>query len=284
MAGGRRTCLITVVTALAATTLGIGQAQAASLVTLEESTSGQVLRIDGDDRMNDVTVGIDPAFPTAVLVTDTGGILEPVRLPCVRVDPTAVRCFVNTIIVIVVGLKGGEDKFNVSEGSIPPDVLLIVTGGDGADTIRGRDGPGSDVLRGDNGKDRIFGLGGNDELDGGPGNDELDGGSGNDLLLGDTGDDELDGGTGNDTLRGEEGEDSLNGGEGLGRDELDGGDGRDILNGLAEDDKLFGGKGNDKLFGGGGDDKGIGGPGRDIFIGGKGRDRGKAESERSVER
>jgi Ca2+-binding RTX toxin-like protein len=263
----RRVLLFAVLTTLGVLTLGAGKAHAASLVTVVEVKDGSGLLITGDEGKNNITVGVDPSLPTAYLITDSSGILDPIPLGCVRLKATEIRCFtVNNTAAILVEMEGDEDRFEVSSGSIREEVILFVHGGGEADTIHGRDGPGRDFLFGDGGPDRIFGKGGKDRLEGGSGADELDGGSGTDDLFG--------GG----------GEDILNGGEGFFPDKLDGGAQRDILNGLAEDDTLLGGKGNDKLFGGSGDDKGIGGPGRDTFVGGKGSDRGKAEKEKSVEK
>jgi Ca2+-binding RTX toxin-like protein len=248
--------LVAILAGLGLSALGVEAAHAASVVRFQELNLGMALKVEGSGDKNDVTVGVDPALPTAYLITDASGILDPVPLGCVRMSSTAIRCFVvNNIDGIVVELRGGDDQFKVSAGSIPEPVLLFVFGGEGDDTIRGRDGPGRDWLNGEAGKDRLFGEGGNDKLFGG-GND-----------------DELDGGPGHDDLYGEAGEDILNGGEGFGRDHLDGGGGTDVLNGLSEADTLFGGNGSDVLLGGGGDDKLFGGKGKDGLKGGKGKDR-----------
>jgi Ca2+-binding RTX toxin-like protein len=253
--------------ALAVLSLGAPRAEAASVVSFEEATTPVLDRlvVSGDDGVNDVTVGLDSALPTSFLITDSSGILDPVPPPCVRLSPTAVSCSVNTHIVILVELRGGEDRFGVGAGSIPQGGSLYVSGGEGSDMFRGRDGLGRDVFRGEGGNDQIFGLDGKDRLDGGPGADELDAGAGT-----------------FDRLAGGPDDDILTGGDGI--DNLYGGPGVDILTGLAEDDTLLGEMGNDKLFGGAGADKGVGGPGRDSFAGGNGTDRGKAEREMSVER
>jgi Ca2+-binding RTX toxin-like protein len=262
----RRICVAGAVAAVGSLALGAGQAGAASSVEIIFLGPTGVVEISGDGGVNRVTVGVDQVVPDHFRITDLSGILDPIPPGCVRLDQSSIRCpILNNIDRVEVRLEGGDDHFASVPGALPEDILLIVHGGKGADTIRGRDGPGTDLLIGDEGHDRLFGEGGNDKLFGGIGADELDGGTGDDDLFGDAGDD------------------NLNGGEGFFEDRLDGGSGNDILNGLKEDDKLFGGKGNDKLLGGPGDDKGIGGPGRDLFAGGKGRDRGKAEREKGVE-
>lgn len=100
----------------------------------------------------------------------------------------------------------------------------VITGGAGADTLRGNDML-ADEIRGLDGDDTMLGL------------------QGDDVLVGGNGDDQLLGGDGNDELRG-----------GAGRDQLDGGSGDDELLGGAGDDILAGGPGADLLLGGTGDD------------------------------
>lgn len=100
----------------------------------------------------------------------------------------------------------------------------VITGGAGADTLRGNDML-ADEIRGLDGDDTLLGL------------------KGDDVLVGGNGDDQLLGGDGNDELRG-----------GAGRDQLDGGSGDDELLGGAGDDILAGGPGADLLLGGTGDD------------------------------
>ncbi len=72
----------------------------------------------------------------------------------------------------------------------------ILHGGDGADTLYGKDGGG--VLYGGAGNDTLSAGNGNDIVHGDAGNDTLFGGAGNDILWGDAGDDRLDGGAGDD--------------------------------------------------------------------------------------
>lgn len=72
--------------------------------------------------------------------------------------------------------------------------LVRQDGGDGADTLIGRDALSD-------GTDLLYGNGGSDTLIGGLGNDTLNGGEGDDTLIGGVGNDVLDGGAGNDTYR-----------------------------------------------------------------------------------
>lgn len=107
---------------------------------------------------------------------------------------------------------------------------LLVTGGDGADEIRG--GINGEVISGAEGNDTIYAGGlSSDGLQG-----VMNGDAGDDLLIGYGGDDLIFGGEGADELRGHDGTDDLHGGSGndtltggLGRDALTGGDGTDIF-------------------------------------------------------
>ena len=150
----------------------------------------------------------------------------------------------------------------------------ILTGTDGADTLRGTDG--------------------NDKLDGGKGNDKLYGGAGRDWLIGGKGNDYLEGGAGADWFWDGEGIDTVSyagsdagvsinlrkyrqsgghaEGDRIGSVEIIIGSAHnDWLYGDGDDNRLYGGKGNDALHGGrvyGGIDHLYGGEGNDWLNGG----------------
>jgi Ca2+-binding RTX toxin-like protein len=119
------------------------------------------------------------------------------------------------------------------------ELVGLVDLGDGADTVRGRNGLISGSLN----------LGaGDDWARLGDGDDDAFGDLGADFIKGGGGDDLLDGWDGNDTLNGGDGGDLLFGGENV--DVLSGGDGDDVLNGGRFNDTLRGDRGDDTLSGG----------------------------------
>ena len=162
------------------------------------------------------------------------------------------------------------------------DQPIILTGSDGADTLRGADG--RDSLYGGKGDDKLYGGEGNDWLYGGPGADVLDGGAGVDWVF-------YTGSSAGVTITFSEVTRTINGeqvttyeGAGLGGDAAGdrlvnvevvvGSDHNDRLEGGKGIDDLRGGKGNDYLYGGAGFvDWLYGGPGADVLDGGAGHDR-----------
>ena len=135
-----------------------------------------------------------------------------------------------------------------------------LTGGPGADLLRGRD-LSSDTLEGNEGPDTLEGQGGSDSLHGGPGDDFLDGGEGDydtarfhDALEGVTVNlhDGTAAGDGNDLIVdvewvfGSRFADSLTGNDQ--NNSLSGWLGDDILIGLGGDDALYGDLGNDSCY------------------------------------
>jgi Ca2+-binding RTX toxin-like protein len=194
----------------------------------------------------------------------------------------------------------------VSYGTAGNDAISgngLLLGG-GYDTLTG--GMGADVLRGNDGDDSLVGGFGNDVLKSEEGNNILDrnawfgatvdlsdtsgntgeaagdtfidvngawGSGHHDTLVGnayanwiiaDGGNDLVQGLAGSDTLYGSTGHDTLNGGGdddalwgNAGADRLLGGDGHDALRGEDGDDTLDGGAGTDQL---------MGGAGRDVFV------------------
>lgn len=169
-----------------------------------------------------------------------------------------------------------------------------VTGGTGADILRGTDG--NDLMDGGAGDDLLLGSLGSDTLDGGTGVNgasyersnaavtvDLLAGTGTgghaegdvlrnihiltgsrfgDELRGTDGADSLYGGPGDDTLIGNSGDDLLEGG--IGNDSMTGGAGSDLLRGFSGADTLLGGEGDDTLSGGLGADSLDGGAGSNL--------------------
>ena len=107
-------------------------------------------------------------------MTFPAGLVSFVTRPRAPTSKAVVRCRPPPVAVLEGAGTGG--KFNL---------LTLLEGGDGNDTITG--GSGNDV---------IFGEGGSDYIHGGSGNDVIVGGTGAlDQLFGDDGDDILVGGT-----------------------------------------------------------------------------------------
>lgn len=112
-------------------------------------------------------------------------------------------------ILTVVG-TGGNDNIVVSRSGNTINAIglsfnassvqkLVISGGDGDDTITDTTGFGA-FIYGGTGNDTINGGSGNDTIYGGAGNDTIYGRAGNDKLVGGGGGDTLDGGAGNNKL------------------------------------------------------------------------------------
>jgi Ca2+-binding RTX toxin-like protein len=183
--------------------------------------------------------------------------------------------------------NGGNDVFNGSAFVTLNLNDLIVSGGDGNDTLTGGNGP--DNLAGGAGDDVLIGNAGNDVLDGGDGNDKLTGNAGNDLLFGGTGSDTVIASGGmayvltNTSLMGD-GSDILiqieaallttgilassidaSAFTGGGTSTLNGNNGNDVIIGSSSNDNINGGAGNDTMSGLAGTDIINGGTGIDIL-------------------
>ncbi|MCX7423681.1 MAG: calcium-binding protein, partial [Planctomycetia bacterium] len=179
----------------------------------------------------------------------------------------------------------GNDVFNGSAFVVLNLNDLIVSGGDGNDTLTGGNGP--DNLAGGAGDDVLIGNAGNDVLDGGDGNDKLTGNAGNDLLLGGTGSDTVIASGGmayvltNTSLIGD-GSDIVSQIEaallttGILASSIDAsaftGGGTSTLNGNNGNDLIIGSSSNDNINGGAGNDTMSGLAGTDIINGGTGID------------
>jgi Ca2+-binding RTX toxin-like protein len=124
---------------------------------------------------------------------------------------------------IVLSCGDGNDTVTLGAGVIGASIR----GGNGNDSIQG--GAGADTLRGDAGDDTLFGGAGNDRIYGGDDADSLTGEAGADRIWGGNDNDKLFGGSNNDILYGESGNDSLYGQNQ--NDLLDGGTGADYMSG-----------------------------------------------------
>ena len=106
----------------------------------------------------------------------------------------------------------------VDASGLSGGLIMNVAAAAGVTTITG--GSGADTLRGD-AASTISGGAGNDTIVGGTGNDTLNGGAGNDGITTNTGNDTVDGGAGNDTF--------TFAGNLTSADKIEGGDGTDTL-------------------------------------------------------
>jgi ELWxxDGT repeat protein len=184
----------------------------------------------------------------------------------------------------------GDGNDSVDASALDTDVIVVVRGGNGDDTLVG--GGSGDSLYGGAGADRLAGGGSSDLLSGGGGNDHLQGDAGKDRLYGFAGDDTLHGGSGDDRLFGHDGRDRLHGNSG--NDALSGGAQGDWLYGQGGNDQLNGDGGNDRLYGdhATGTDTLYGGAGNDLLVsrdsvadhlfGGRGADTSVADAEDDV--
>jgi Ca2+-binding RTX toxin-like protein len=158
-----------------------------TFVILNQGLDGSSLIVQGDNRPNDIHVYFSDGTWT---VTENGPIVS--GEGCQSASSSSliatVSCPTNTATGLLVITGGdGDDSINVSE-SVPASVKVRANGNAGSDTLSG--GPGDDVLEAgenyngpDNGNDTLIGNGGSDVLYADPGADQLSGGPGNDLLV-----------------------------------------------------------------------------------------------------
>lgn len=192
----------------------------------------------------------------------------------------------------------GTDAANVLDfSSISLTNIHRIDAKDGADTVRGDNGPnvivggkGNDILVGNGGDDLFLVSGTEDGVDkvyGGDGFDEIRGGisddiitlkiHGNDVPFGYATVERIDGGAGFNVVSGDETDNllDLRGVELIGINEIRDGDGNDTIRGNDGNNIFVSGAGNDLFYGEGGDDTFIAdsSSGVDRYIGGDGNDR-----------
>jgi hypothetical protein len=190
--------------AVAATAVGAGAAQAATIV---QEGDALVYRTAGERH----SLSLNDSYPEGRLRFEDFATITEVPASCTLLDGNVADCAIPARVRVELG--DWDDTFGFGDG-YDLSVAVEVFGGPGQDTLRGDfDRPGREVLDGGPDRDRIDGFGGDDELRGGEGDDILDGGAGADLVLG---------GGGDDTLAGD-------GQAAQGADRIDGGEGNDLL-------------------------------------------------------
>jgi hypothetical protein len=142
--------------------------------------------------------------------------------------------YAERVAAVTADLDGARDDGVAGEGDLVATDVENIIGGAGPDRLTGSSrwnritgGDGADVLRGNGGSDTLSGGAGNDRINGGSTWDTISGGPGDDVLIGDTGPDNIYGDSGNDELEGSDSQvDTLDGGTGR---NTCGGDGSDQL-------------------------------------------------------
>ena len=229
--------------------------EARTFLSTVELTDRGVLRIVGDDNVDDVIVlGVSGEQVSVVVNGGEAQLFDKKDVRGIRVH----------------GMSG-NDSVTVDEAGGALGERLFANGGEGNDTLTGGaeadafyGGAGDDQINGGGGKNLLHGGDGADGITGGddrdviyagPGNDDVSGlggrdfvrgGAGNDLLRGNTGHDLLFGEAGDDVLHGDEDNDALVGG--AGNDNLEAGEGNNVLVALDDADTLTGGTGNDRAI------------------------------------
>ena len=223
-----------------------GFSEIVSLLEVTGTTSAESVRVEQLDPGADIVVtsapvdGGPPAPITSVTGCDVVGEFE-VRCPG-SVELVGYEVFLTMTPAEQADSAGAPDVVSYDLDDERIDVR--VTGGAGADTVRGST-PGTGWIRGNGGDDEIFARPVQEDhvvgVQGGPGDDDLwspyaVGGPGDDLLQAWWTDSRLFGGGGDDRLIGERGDDALRGGAGA--DVLRAGDGSDVVYGGRGDDRV----------------------------------------------
>jgi Ca2+-binding RTX toxin-like protein len=256
----------------------------ASTVTV---TGGDTVRVaETGNEANQVTVSYD-AGADLYEVADAAATLTPSGT-CVMVDANNATCPGAGIDKVSVDTGDRDDSIVLDAATIPGAISQTLNAGNGNDTIRGANVPGT--LSGGSGNDSVSGRGtlnggsGNDTLSGSPLADDLRGSSGRDTLDGGFGADDLEGGSNTDTLVYPARANGINVtiGSGNGNDggpEDQTGSRRDTVHGDIEvvfgtevGDVLIGDRSAETLIGFGGDDFIVGNDGRDTLLGFDGND------------
>src|SRR5688572_26053587 len=168
----------------------LGDAIAPVLESLESrkllavTLDGDVLRVYGGDKSDEITVEFDGA----------GAIL-------VNLNGKQTTWDEDVIADVVIRGKNGNDAIEII-GAPVTEVGNLAQGSSGRDTILG--GSGDESLDGNSGNDEIYGGPGDDSIRGGTGHDLLGGEDDNDTVRGDDGEDDVYGGDGDDDLLGGE--------------------------------------------------------------------------------
>lgn len=150
----------------------LSKKQASATIRVNQPNSvtlkGGVLKVDGNDLANDVSVGLSGNRVRVVMTTLVNG----------KPTTTVHQFPKGQVSRIVFHGNGGNDRFE----STVPNVRTELHGGPSDDTMIG--GPAADKIYGDLGNDTLYGRGGPDTLHGGAGLDGLYGGLDKDQLYG----------------------------------------------------------------------------------------------------
>jgi hypothetical protein len=251
--GGRHLLLVAVA-------LGIGAQSAAGATITYRSGEGYLTYQAAPGEANRLTVQFDS--PRDVTFDDAGAEVSAPKA-CRRVDAHRATCQLDAPLnTMHVSVRDAVDSVRI-DGAGHLEAASIA-GGDGGDTLEVMGvlnstltgGPGADTLRGSPGaEDEVNYSGATAPI-------RID------LPAGTAGDDRLFsieealGGQAGDTFIGTDGDNSFSGG-----------DGADVIAGNGGDDDLTGDRGNDVVFGGAGNDFLYGFDGRDLLFAGDGDDR-----------